>query len=67
MSNRFLGFLLVFIGGFIALPALFKLLFRFLFIAAGFVMIYFGLQKLEAHQILFHIDRFIGRFTNLFG
>ena len=67
MDAKILGFILIFLGSAIVLPFLFKFFARFMLIVLGCYLVYIGLQKIGAHQILFHIDRFVDRILSFFN
>jgi len=67
MTNKILGFFLILVGVSIFLPGVFKIVSKLAVIILGLFLIYKGLQMMEAHSILFHVDRFLDRILNLFN
>lgn len=66
MANKILGLFLILFGISIFLPGAFKIVGKLAMVVLGGFLIYKGLQLMEAHTILFHIDRFMERMINLF-
>ena len=67
MTNKILGLFLILFGISIFLHGAFKIVGKLGMVVVGCFLIYKGLQLMEAHSALFHIDRFLERMVNLFN